>query len=118
MRKPVLICSFLLLLGGCAQAIRTATVDELVGEIVKHATVDDTAFFADYLGASYKGQEKQLIQQIKASGMADNYKSRLEGVSETKARLDYDYLEKRCHFQIELVKLDDSWTIKRIWFCR
>jgi hypothetical protein len=118
MRMPVLIFSFLLLLVGCGQAAKTATVDEMVGEIVKHATADDTAFFAEYLDASYKGQEKQLIQQIKASGMSDNYKSRLEGVSETKARLNYHFLEKGCHFQIDLVRQDGVWTIKRIWFCR
>lgn len=108
----------LLLLGGCAPAAKTSTADEMVAVIVKHATTDDTAFFAQYMDASYKGQEKKLIGQIKASGMADNYRNRLEGVSETKARLNYHYLEKGCHFQIDLEKQDESWTITRIWFCR
>jgi|ERR1043166_55292 hypothetical protein len=115
---PVLILGFQLLLGGCGQTAKTATVDRMVGEIVKRATTDEAAFFTEYLDTSYKGQKKQLIQQIKASGMADNYQSRLEGVSETKAHLNYHFLEKGCHFQIDLVKQDDAWTIKRIWFCR
>jgi hypothetical protein len=59
-----------------------------------------------------------LVEQIKRSGMAENYRSRLEGVSETKARLNYHYLERGCHFQIELEKRDGSWAMKRVWFCR
>ncbi len=93
------------------------TVDQMVAEIVKHATADDTDFFVAYLDAPYKEKANQLIQQIKASGMADNYKSRLE-VSETKARLNYHYLERGCHFQIDLMNQDGAWLIQRVWFCK
>ena len=118
MTKTLLILGSALMLIGCSSSANTATVDGIVGEIVKHAQAGDTGFFAKYLDSSYKGQEKKIVQQIKASGMADNYKTRLEDVSDTKARLNYHYLEKGCHFQIDLEKQNGYWTIKRIWFCR
>ncbi len=117
MGMSVWIVSLVLLLGGCRQAAKSLTVDEMVAEIVQHAMADDTAFFAKYLDAPYKGQAKQLIQQIQASGMADNYQSRLE-ITDAKARLNYHYLEKGCHFQIDLERHDGNWTIQRMWFCR
>ena len=117
MRIPVLLISLLLALTSCTQAAKMVTVDQMVAEIVKHATADDTDFFVAYLDAPYKEKANQLIQQIKASGMADNYKSRLE-VSETKARLNYHYLERGCHFQIDLMNQDGAWLIQRVWFCK
>ena len=117
MRMPVAIFCLLLLLGVRGHAVMTGTVDELVAEIVQHAAADDMAFFSAYLDESSKGQAAQLIQQIKASGMADNFKSRLE-TSDTEGRLNYHDLKRGCHFQIDLAKQDGAWSIKRIWFCR
>ena len=114
--------------GGAGQVAvgNPVTVDELVGKIVNHAAADDTGFFAKYLDSSSKGQEKQLIEQIKASGMANNYKTHLEDIAEakpatdrlrwlTEARLNYHGLGD---FQIDLEKQNGSWIIKGIWFCR
>jgi hypothetical protein len=95
---------------------KPATLEEVVRQIVERAKADDVAFFSKYVD---KGLEKQLIEQIKISGMADNYKTRLRDESETKARLDY-HLDKKpfCHFQVDLEKRDGSWFLKRIWPCR
>jgi formiminotetrahydrofolate cyclodeaminase len=101
-----------------APTAKTATIDETVAEIVKHAAIADNAYFTEHMDPSYKGQETKLIEQIKASGMAEDYKNRLENLSETKARLNYHYLEKGCHFQIDLEKQNNSWVIQRIWFYR
>jgi hypothetical protein len=32
--------------------------------------------------------------------------------------LDYHYLEKACHFQIDLAQENGNWKVTRIWFCR
>lgn len=117
MKRLFLVIGLLFMLVACSQAPRIASIDDMVGEIVKRAKADDTAFFAKYVDPSIKGQERKLIEQIKASGMMDNYKSRLE-VSDSKARLNFHYLEKGCHFQIDLEKQNGSWLITRIWFCR
>ena len=103
---------------GCNSSPKTDTIDGIVGEIIKHATAADTAFFAQYMDASAKSQAPQILKQIIASGMTTNYTNRLETVSETKARLNYHYIEKGCHFQIDLERQDGSWVIRRIWFCR
>jgi hypothetical protein len=116
--RTLFITTLGMLLCGCSTTARAATKDDIVAEIVKHAEAGDKEFFARYLDAPYKGQENQLVQQIKSSGMADNYKDHMKEVSETAARLDYHYLEKSCHFQIDLEKKDGSWSIRRIWFCR
>jgi len=70
------------------------------------------------MDASAKGQAQRMLEQIKASGMATNFTSQLEDLSETKARLNYHELEKGCHFQVDLEKRDGLWIIRRIWFCR
>jgi 5-formaminoimidazole-4-carboxamide-1-beta-D-ribofuranosyl 5'-monophosphate synthetase len=114
----VVIASVLLMLAGCSHAAKTATVDEMVGVIIKHADDGDKGFFSQYMDTEFKGHADKLIVMIKASGMADNYKTRLVDVSDAKARLNYHYLEKGCHFQINLERHDGSWIIRRIWFCR
>jgi len=103
---------------GCRPSPKAETIDGLVGEITKHASADDTAFFAQYMDASAKSQAPQILKQIKASGMTTNSTNRLETVSETKARLNYHYIEKGCHFQVDLEKQDGFWVIRRIWLCR
>jgi hypothetical protein len=103
---------------GCSSSPKKETIDGLVTEIGKHAAADDTAFFAHYMDASAKGQAPQMLKQIKASDMASNFTNRLETISDTKSRLNYHYLERGCHFQVDLEKQDGLWVIRRMWFCR
>ncbi len=118
MSKTLLIMCVGVSLIGCSPSVKAATIDDVVREIVKHAAAGDTEFFAQYMDPSYKGQERRIVEQIKASGMAENYKNRVEYVSEMTARLNYHYLEKGCHFQVDIEKQNGSWIIRKIWFCR
>lgn len=108
------------------------SIDKLVTEIVVRAKADDKETFGKYLVAHRDGdlpgdyekraekQSQKLIEMVLRSDMENNYKQRLEHISSSNARLNYHYLEKGCHFQIELEKIEEygTWHIKNIWFCR
>ncbi|MHC4648456.1 MAG: serpin family protein [Planctomycetota bacterium] len=94
------------------------TIDDLVSEIVARAECHDIEFFNKLLDRPYKGQEQKLIEMILRSAMSNNFKEKLEHKNQTQARLNYHYLEKGCNFQVDLVKEADSWSVKRIWFCK
>jgi hypothetical protein len=111
----------LLALVACAiLAVSAATneLDALVREIVTRAEKGDTTYFAPLMAPHYRGQETNLIAMIRHSGMATNYADRSTLNTNGTGRLNYHYLERGCHFQIDLSKSNETWTIKRIWFCR
>lgn len=102
----------------CRESANSGSIDQVVREIVDRANSNDTQYFERVLDKPYKGQEEKLIGMIKRSEMLTNYKERLEMRSDVTARLNYHYLEKGCHFQVDLARENGTWIIKRIWFCR
>jgi len=103
------------------------SIDELVIEIVAQAKANNQELFRKTLktlDVEYKDHKQKLIEMILRSDMESNYKQRIKYISSSEARLNYHYLEKGCHFQIELEKEKDWkersswWTVKRIYFCR
>jgi hypothetical protein len=94
------------------------SVGEIVTNMVQHAQTGDTNYFIAVLDSSATGKASQLIGMIQRSGMLTNYPSRLESQSPAEVRLNYHYLERGCHFQIDLQKQDTVWKVTRIWFCR
>ena len=101
-----------------AVPIATNQVGILVTDIVTKADAGDTAYFAAHMGPHYLGQETNLVEMIKRSGMATNYTERLTLNTNGTGRLNYHYLERGCHFQIDITMTNDSWTIRQILFCR
>ncbi len=69
-------------------------------------------------GSPARRQESNLVAMIRRSGMSTNYVSRCSLNTNGTGRLDYHDLERGCHFQIDLAKTNDTWAVKRIWFCR
>ncbi|MFH2045723.1 MAG: hypothetical protein ABIK92_11320 [Pseudomonadota bacterium] len=103
---------------GCSKETKSRNLDELVLYIVQKANENDTKYFEKYLDESYKGQSSKLIGMIKKSEMLSNYKKHFSETLQNTANLNYHYLKKGCHFQIDLIKNNDGWKINRIWFCR
>ena len=119
MKRKIII--FMLALSACvllAAPTVTNEVATLVAEIVTKADHGDASFFAPHMDPHYKGRETNLVQMIQRSGMATNYVDRCTLNTNGTGRLNYHYLERGCHFQIDLAKTNTTWTIKRIWFCR
>ena len=135
------IVAALTIVGVFAQPGETTQVAGLITEIVNKAKAGDAAYFAPKIegysaGAesnlvalagrdsrgrrpSYRpGAESNLVEMILRSGMATNYPARCLFTTNGTGRLDYHFLEQKCHFQIDLVKTNETWTINRIWFCR
>ena len=98
--------------------LSSKTIEQIVIEIVKKAELKDTGYFQNLLDTPYKKMTEQITKQINNSGMIINYKEHLEMKSNNTARLNYHYLEKGCHFQIDLIKHGNNWKISRVWFCR
>ena len=94
------------------------TIDDLVSKIVTRAKSNDVEFFNKLLDGPYKGQEKKLIEMILRSGMASNYRERLRDKTPSETRLNYHCLGKGCSFQVDLIKQENNWSVKRIWFCK
>jgi hypothetical protein len=122
MRRALLLI-LVLALAGCRPAQHpnaqpTDSLSQLVTEIVRKANAGDTQYFEALLDEPYKGQSAELIEMIKRSEMELNFRQRFEEKSDTTGRLNYHFLEKGCHFQIDLVLDGGTWTVDRIWFCR
>ncbi len=96
----------------------TNEVATLVTEIVTRAEKGDAAYFAPKMDPNYRGKETNLVAMIQRSGMATNYLGRCTVNTNGTGNLNYHYLERGCNFQIDLVKTNETWTIRRIWFCR
>ena len=110
---------FLVLAVGCRPAPIAPTVGGLVAQIVEHADAGDASFFKPYLDGAPSGGAEHLAEMIRNSGMAGNFSERtIYSARNTAARLDYCDISRGCHFQVDLVQQDGSWTIRRIWFCR
>lgn len=92
----------------------TATVQELVDK----ANAGDQEYFKALLDESYRTQVARLIEMIKRSEIKQNHKKRFKTQPDGTGRLNYHYLEKGCHFQVDLKKTDGKWEVTRIWFCR
>jgi hypothetical protein len=90
----------------------------LATEIAAKASAGDSKYFESLMDEPYKGQSEKLIEQVKRSEIQANYKQRFRQLSPTAGRLDYHYLEKACHFQIDLAQENGNWKVTRIWFCR
>ena len=135
------IVAALTIVGVFAQPHETNQVAGLVKEIVGKAKAGDAAYFAPKIegyskGAetnvaaiagrdskgrrpSYRpGAEKDLVAMILRSGMETNFPGRCLFTTNGTGRLDYHFLKQKCHFQIDVVKTNETWTINRIWFCR
>ena len=101
---PYVIATTLIL--GCSRTAQTDLAGQSVGDIVtnmvQHAKAGDTNYFAPVLDPSSAAQPSQLLAMIQRSGMLTNYSSRLQSESPTFARLNYHYLERGCHFQVDL----------------
>jgi len=129
------------IVGVFAQPGENSQIAALVKEIVNKAKAGDAAYFAPKIKGYYKeaetnlvdmssqaargrrplyrpGSETNLVDMILRSGMETNYTARCFFTTNGTGRLNYHYPEKKCHFQIDLVKTNDTWTINRIWFCR
>jgi len=119
MRIRIVTCSLAIAVGAvlAAPAV-TNEVGALVGKMVTRAQKGDTAYFAPLMDPHYKGKETNLVEMIQRSGMATDYVGRCTLHTNGTGRLNYHYLERGCHFQIDLAKTNQTWTIKRIWFCR
>ena len=119
MKNTITAC--ILFLGTCAVLAAPAVTNEiaaLVTEIVTRAEEGDAAYFAPHMDPNYKGRETNLVTMIQRSGMATNYVGRCALNTNGTGRLNYHYLEQGCHFQIDIAKTNEMWTITRIWFCR
>lgn len=101
-----------------AQMGRPHEMASLVKEIVAKAEAGDTPYFAPKMDEHYAGRETNLVGMIRRSGMATNYPGRCTINTNGTGNLNYHYLEARCNFQIDVVKSNETWIIKRIWFCR
>jgi len=135
------IVAAVVVVGVLAQPGETNQVAGLVAEIVSKAQAGDAAFFApkiegysteaktNLVGIAsrdgrgrrpsyYPGAETNLVDMILRSGMATNYTARCLFTTNGTGRLDYHSIAQKCHFQIDVVKTNDTWSINRIWFCR
>ena len=115
------IIVLVLVLSACAVLAAPNVTNEvatLVTEIVTRAETGDAAYFLPTMDPNYKGSETNLVAMIQRSGMATNFMSRCTVNTNGTGNLHYHYLERGCHFQIDLAKTNETWTIKRIWFCR
>jgi hypothetical protein len=119
-KSEVIALGILVLVICAALATPSATngIAALVTTIVAKADKGDAAYFAPHMDSHYRGRETDLVAMIRRSGMATNYVRRCTLNANGTGRLDYHYLERGCHFQIDLSKTNDTWRIKRIWFCR
>jgi len=136
------IVAALAIVGVFAQPGDTDQIAGLVKDVVGKAKAGDTAYFAPKIdgytpGAetnqaavarrdakgrrpSYRpGAESNLVAMILRSGMETNFAARCLLNTNGTGCLDYHMNDGlKCHFQIEIVKTNDTWTISRIWFCR
>jgi hypothetical protein len=94
------------------------TLGAVVTNLVQRAEAGDVGFFKGLLGSSDDAVVTQVIRMVQRSGMLTNYTSRFESSSPTSARLNYHWLERHCHFQVDLHKDKDAWGVKRIGLCR
>jgi len=135
------IVAALTIAGVFAQPGETNQVAGLVTEIVAKAKAGDAAYFAPKIegyskGAEtnraaragrdsrgrrpsyYPGAETNLVAMILRSGMETNFPGRCLFTTNGTGRLDYHNIGQQCHFQIDVVKTNETWTVNRIWFCR
>ena len=116
------ICALVTLLSGCraeSAEISGESIGALVTNLVKQADASETALLASVLQPGDKVTEvSSLMPMIQRSGMLTNYLERLEQHSTTNARLNYHWLERHCHFQVELANTGALWRVTRIGYCR
>lgn len=110
-------------LAGCSAISPSAVqstdpLNATVQELATKANAGDQEYFKALLDDSYKTQAARLIEMIKRSEIKQNYKQRFTERPDGTGRLNYHYLEKGCHFQVDLKKTDTKWKVTRIWFCR
>jgi hypothetical protein len=99
-------------------ALDATGLEELVAAIVNRARANDVSFFETHLRLSSKDKAGELVAMVLRSGMLDNFRYQIEPVSPRSVRLDYHYLERGCHFQIELRLTQNGWDISGMEFCR
>ncbi len=116
------ICAVLALVAGCSAGARNGLTGQSVGQVVTNivafAQAGKTTCFTPVFEPLGDLQTPQLFGMIQRSGMLTNYSGRLQMQSAVKARLDYHYIERGCHFQVDLQKNGSTWRVTRIWFCR
>lgn len=101
-----------------AQTDAPQEIAGLVKEIVEKAEASDATYFTPMMDPHYAGKETNLVVMIRRSGMMTNYAERCTLSTNGTGRLNYHFLERGCHFQIDLLKSNDTWRVQRIWFCR
>lgn len=104
--------------GSEAQGAEPRDIAALVAELVGRAKADDATYFGARMDPGQSGQAEVVADMIRRSGMATNFAERCTFSTNGTARLDYHMLERRCHFQVDLVNSNGIWTARRFWFCR
>ncbi|MBN1475492.1 hypothetical protein JXA47_01940 [Candidatus Sumerlaeota bacterium] len=93
---------------------------DVVQMIADQAEAGNTGYFAQLLEAP-EGMDDavaQLIAQIVSSEIAETYRDHISERSDSACHLDYHWLERGCHFQVDLSRSGYHWFVERIWFCR
>jgi hypothetical protein len=120
--KTVITIVILMLTGCSATAPSPAQPDDSLGAVVQQlvakAEAGDLKYFTSLLGKAHGDQSPVLVDMIRRSDISENYKQRFSTRPDGSGRLNYHYLEKGCHFQVDLRKNDVGWETTRIWFCR
>ncbi len=111
-----------LLLAACEGAVESKPQAQSLGAAVtnlfERAQAGDINYFTALVVSPAPGSAAGLMAMVRRSGMLTNYTERLHSTSPTEARLDYHYLEKGCHFQVNLAKQGSAWQVTGIWPCR
>ena len=121
MRTACLLTS-VMLLSGCAAGLEApsmgaSSVEGVVVQLASWAEANDTAALKAYMDNPSIQTPADLAKMIRKSDIKNTYGKKLstEGFS---ARLNYHDLAKGLHFQVDMDKRSDVWTVSRIWFCR
>jgi hypothetical protein len=94
-------------------------LEEMVQRIAASAEAGDTEYFAALLGDPLATDPAlQLIEQIKSSEIAETYRDHISERSDNACHLNCHWLERGCHFQADLIRVDGEWRVERFWFCR
>jgi hypothetical protein len=94
-------------------------LEEAVQRIAERAEEGNTDFFAPLLGDPATAESvMQMIEQIRISEIAETYRDHISERSSSACHLDYHWLERGCHFQVDLVRGSAEWHVERIWLCR
>lgn len=112
------VLSIVLLLTGCSGELDAPTVEGVVAKLAAWADAEEVADFRPYMDEPSIKTPEELAEMILKSGMKENFARNLETPEPGLARLNYHDPDRGLHFQVDLKKNGDRWTVSRIWFCR